>query len=58
MEPVHGGRDDLQNTVVPALEKAPQWSPSTEDGTTWSWIGTRCGRWWPQWSPSTEDGTT
>src|SRR5690606_21380053 len=34
MEPVHGGRDDRRCGFVAVLDKTPQWSPSTEDGTT------------------------
>ena len=37
----------------------PQWSPSTEDGTTLQGTETiLAGITQPQWSPSTEDGTT
>mgnify|MGYP006976742826 CR=1 FL=1 len=59
MEPVHGGRDDRPSTPRPNTTAWPQWSPSTEDGTT----GATATMWpslmkTPQWSPSTEDGTT
>ena len=59
MEPVHGGRDDGEDTIEGYIVGVqPQWSPSTEDGTT----AYRYADKWvidgPQWSPSTEDGTT
>ena len=35
MEPVHGGRDDFGSLVTAeGGPGGPQWSPSTEDGTT------------------------
>ena len=34
MEPVHGGRDDLHLIGHVPYWRQPQWSPSTEDGTT------------------------
>ena len=35
MEPVHGGRDDPTGVArAVAYPAPPQWSPSTEDGTT------------------------
>ena len=34
MEPVHGGRDDVFALASASTEMMPQWSPSTEDGTT------------------------
>ena len=34
MEPVHGGRDDRLNASCVRYSRRPQWSPSTEDGTT------------------------
>ena len=44
MEPVHGGRDDVSATCDTRGYMRPQWSPSTEDGTTArksAWLG-RC----------------
>ena len=34
MEPVHGGRDDPVPFAPRFAPDLPQWSPSTEDGTT------------------------
>ena len=39
MEPVHGGRDDAKQVRVFPVASTPQWSPSTEDGTTRPWPG-------------------
>ena len=58
MEPVHGGRDDRVLAEQGLVLKGPQWSPSTEDGTTYLDVAARAVRKQPQWSPSTEDGTT
>ena len=49
--PLKGGLDS-------ALTGVPQWSPSTEDGTTRAATLDTDGDTKPQWSPSTEDGTT
>ena len=59
MEPVHGGRDDASRRAASATSSAaPQWSPSTEDGTTAVCAVRSPLKMSPQWSPSTEDGTT
>ena len=58
MEPVHGGRDDGRSGTTTTRPTRPQWSPSTEDGTTAHSRGISYARSSPQWSPSTEDGTT
>ena len=58
MEPVHGGRDDPMCRQTSSTRAPPQWSPSTEDGTTDLGCVAIWGRFPPQWSPSTEDGTT
>ena len=58
MEPVHGGRDDLTYDPDALVRCQPQWSPSTEDGTTPPVPPPAITRFPPQWSPSTEDGTT
>ena len=58
MEPVHGGRDDPTWNAAPIRNTKPQWSPSTEDGTTSIFTSTSLFGRGPQWSPSTEDGTT
>ena len=59
MEPVHGGRDDALDQQIADTSSRPQWSPSTEDGTTLDqWRDRLRLPAVPQWSPSTEDGTT
>ena len=59
MEPVHGGRDDPRSRwTVTGGRGRPQWSPSTEDGTTPRHDPLASMGMPPQWSPSTEDGTT
>ena len=58
MEPVHGGRDDPSRWRRPGGRRRPQWSPSTEDGTTCAALASLALSALPQWSPSTEDGTT
>ena len=50
MEPVHGGRDDRNTRAYIANELQPQWSPSTEDGTTCRY------RRWPTSPPGRRNG--
>jgi len=58
MEPVLGGRDDVDYAEELAASIQPQWSPSLADGTTFGREPKRIRHVVPQWSPSLADGTT